>query len=690
MPDGSDVEIWNLVFTQFNRVGPPPDNLHPLPSRNIDTGMGLERTCAMLQGVDSNFHIDILRPLVEAVAEVCGRKYEPATDDGRRMRRIADHVRACTFAIHENVLPGNNEEKYVVKRLLRRAVLDGRQMGMREPFLHRLPPVVAAMMRHPYPELGDTADRVGAVIEREEASFLATIDGGLDRIERLFKALGGSGKAEVPGGDAAELYTTYGFPPELLETLAAERNCGFDWPGFRAAMEEHGLKSGAGTRVEVFTSGPLDALKKTMHGSEFLGYDATEAAGKVIGIIAQDALCDRIQEVGHARPVTVVLDRTPFYGESGGQVGDTGRLTWPGGEFEVTDTQREGGFMLHVGHLRQGSLDLGATVTATVDAERRAALRRAHSATHLLHASLQHHLGSHAVQQGSKVDADLLRFDFSHGSAIDADTLRAIEGMVNAGVLAAVPVTARLLPLAEARHAGAMMLFGEKYPDVVRMVSMEGVSRELCGGTHVSSTGQIGLVRIVGEESVSAGTRRITAVTGGKALDRFRQAERTLAEAAAQLKVPVAELPQRLGAVVKELRDLKKAKPAAAAAGATPEELLAAAVDVAGTRVVVADARGSDAGVMRQCIDQLRRKASPIAVLLGSVEAGKVTLVAGISRELEERGLSAGNWIKDAATIVGGKGGGRPDLAQAGGKLVDQLPAALAAARKSIEQLLGA
>ena len=691
MPDGSDVEIWNLVFTQFNRVGPPPDNLHPLPSRNIDTGMGLERTCAMLQGVDSNFHIDILRPLVEAVAEVCGRKYEPATDDGRRMRRIADHVRACTFAIHENVLPGNNEEKYVVKRLLRRAVLDGRQMGVREPFLHRLPPVVADMMKKPYPELGETVGRVGGVIEREEASFLATIDGGLDRIEKLFKGLGAAGKAVVPGGDAAELYTTYGFPPELLETLAAERNCGFDWEGFRAAMDEHGLKSGAGTRVEVFTSGPLDALKKTMHGSEFVGYDATEAAGKVIGIIAQGALCDRIEEVGHAQPVTVVLDRTPFYGESGGQVGDTGRLAWAGGEFEVVDTQREGGFMLHIGHLRTGGLDLGATVTATVDTERRAALRRAHSATHLLHAALQHHLGSHAVQQGSKVDADMLRFDFSHTSGIDADTLRAIEGMVNAGVFAAAPVTARLLPLAEARHAGAMMLFGEKYPDVVRMVSMEGVSRELCGGTHVSSTGQIGLVRIVGEESVSAGTRRITAVTGAKALDRFRQAERTLAEAAAALKVPVGELPHRLAAVAKELRDLKKAKPAASAAGgATPDELLAAAVDVAGTRVVVADTRGSDAGAMRQSIDLLRRKASPIAILLGSVEAGKVTLVAGISRELEERGLSAGDWIKEPAAIVGGKGGGRSDLAQAGGKLADQLPAALDAARKSIEQRLGA
>jgi alanyl-tRNA synthetase len=688
MPDGSDVEIWNLVFTQFNRQGPPPDNLTPLPSRNIDTGMGLERTCAMLQGVDSNFHIDILRPLVEAVAEVCGRTYEPATDDGRRMRRITDHVRACTFAIHENVLPGNNEEKYVVKRLLRRAVLDGRQMGMREAFLHRLPPVVAELMRHPYPELGDTTGHVATVIEREEESFLATIDGGLERIERLFAGIGAAGKSTVPGGDAAELYTTYGFPPELLETLAAERNCGFDWEGFRAAMEAHGQRSGAGRSVEVFASGPLDALKKTMHGTEFVGYDATEAAAKVVGIIAQDTLCDSLVEVGHAAPVTVVLDQSPFYGESGGQVGDTGELTWPGGRFEVSDTQREGGFMLHVGHLRQGTLALGVTVTARVESARRAALRRAHSATHLLHAALQHFLGGHAVQQGSKVDADLLRFDFSHSSSIDGETLAAIEGMVNDRVLEAVPVSARLLPLAEARHAGAMMLFGEKYPDVVRMVTMDGVSRELCGGTHVSSTGQIGLVRVVAEESVSAGTRRITAVTGGRALERLRQAERTLAEAAGVLKVPVADVPQRLATVVKELKELKKAKPAAAAAGVTPETLLAGAVEVGGSRVVVADMQGGDANAMRQAIDQLRRKASPIAVLLGSVEGDKVTLVAGISKELEARGLSAGNWIRDVATVVGGKGGGRPDLAQAGGKLVAKLPEALAMAREQMQTLL--
>jgi alanyl-tRNA synthetase len=691
MPDGSDVEIWNLVFTQFNRVGPPPDNLHPLPSRNIDTGMGLERTAAMLQGVDSNFHIDILKPLVEAVAEVCRRPYVAAGDDGRRMRRIADHVRACTFAIHENVMPGNNEEKYVVKRLLRRAVLDGRQMGMQEPFLHLLPATVAEMMRKPYPELAETADRVAGVIKREEESFLATIDGGLDRIEKLFAAIDRSGNGLVGGTEAAELYTTYGFPPELLETLAAERNCGFDWNGFREAMEAHGQRSGAGTRVEVFTSGPLDALKKSMHGSEFVGYEMLEDDGKVIGIIAQGQLCDSLREIGHASPITVVLDRTSFYGESGGQVGDTGTLEWAGGSFTVSDTQREGGFMLHTGHLREGVLDLGQTVRAKVDAGRRAAIRRAHSATHLLHAALQHYLGTHAVQQGSKVDADLLRFDFSHTSGVGRETLEQIETMVNEHTLAAVPVGARLLPLAEARHAGAMMLFGEKYPDVVRMVSMEGVSRELCGGTHVSNTGQIGLVRITSEESVSAGTRRITAVTGLRAVERFRQAEGMLTEAAGGLKVPVAELPHRLAAMAKELKELKKAKPAAGGGAAvTVDELLAGATAVAGTRIVVADARGGDAAAMRHCIDQLRRKASPIAVLLGSSEADKVTLVAGISRELEERGLSAGNWIKDAAAIVGGKGGGRPDLAQAGGKLVDKLPDALLAARKAIEAMLEA
>ncbi len=690
MPDGSDVEIWNLVFTQFNRQGPPPDNLSPLPSRNIDTGMGLERTCAMLQGVDSNFHIDILRPLVEAVAEVCGKRYVPAEDDGRRMRRIADHVRACTFAIHENVLPGNNEEKYVVKRLLRRAVLDGRQMGVRDPFLHRLPGMVASLMQRPYPELAESVERVATVIRREEESFLATIDGGLARIETLFDAMRSSGKGAVGGADAADLYTTYGFPPELLETLAAERNIGFDWDGFRAAMEAHGQRSGAGSRGEVFASGPLDALKKTMHGSEFLGYEVLEAPGKVLGIIARDQLVDALAADAAPEPVTVVLDKTPFYGESGGQVGDTGWLTWPaGGRFEVVDTQREGGFVLHVGHLRGGVLELGAEVAAAVDGERRAAIRRAHSATHLIHAALQHHLGRHAVQQGSKVDADALRFDFSHTASVGRETLDAIEAMVNRNVLAAVPVAATLLPLAEARHAGAMMLFGEKYPDVVRMVAMGAVSRELCGGTHVANTGEIGQVRIVGEESVSAGTRRVSAITGLAALDRFRRAEATLQEAAGTLRVPLAELPARLAALAKEVKDLKKARPSAAAATLSPDDLLAAAPSAGGVRIVVADARGADVAAMRQCVDLVRRKGAPVVVFLGSAEGDKVTLVAGISREVEERGFAAGTWIREPAALVGGKGGGRPDLAQAGGKLVDKLADALAAARALAEKHFG-
>ncbi len=697
MENGSEVEIWNLVFTQFNRVGDPPDNLRPLPSRNIDTGMGLERTCALLQGVDSNFHIDILKPLVEAVAEVCGRPYEAETDDGRRMRRIADHLRACTFAIHENVMPGNNEEKYVVKRLLRRAVLDGHQLGLREPFLYQLPPAVAEIMRSPYPELAETSERVSSVIQREESAFLDTIDGGLARIETLFESIESAGSGLVSGQDAAELYTTHGFPPELLETLAAERNCAFDWQGFQEAMDAHGLRSGAGTRVELFTSGPLDALKKAMHGSEFVGYDATEASGKAVGIIAQDRLCETLDEIDHHEPVIVVLDRTPFYGEAGGQVGDTGWLLGAGDDslrFEVTDTLREGDFILHRGHLREGQLALGEPLTAKVDTARRSALRRAHSATHLVHAALQHFLGPHAVQQGSKVDTDLLRFDFSHGGSIGSAVLEQIEDMVNANVFAALPVSAQRLPLADARHAGAMMLFGEKYPDIVRMVSMgsddERVSRELCGGTHVSNTGEIGLVRIVGEESVSAGTRRVTAVTGFESLRRMRRAEQTLSEAASSLKVPTHDLPTRLTALTKELKELRKGKGEAAAAGVSPDELLAAAVTVGDTRLVVASLSSGDAGSMRQCIDQLRRKGSPIAVLLGGCDGGKVTLVAGISRELEERGLSASTWINEAAPLVGGKGGGRKDLAQAGGKDPDKLGDALEAAKAAMQRLLTA
>ncbi|HUY92623.1 MAG TPA: alanine--tRNA ligase [Pirellulales bacterium] len=687
--EGGSVEIWNLVFTQFNRVGDPPNNLRPLPSKNIDTGMGLERTAAVLQGVDSNFHIDILRPIVEAAAQVARRKYAPASDDGRRLRRITDHVRACTFAIHEEVYPGAKKEKYVIKRLLRRAVLDGHQMGLRQPFLHLLVPAVAAAMKQPYPELGQTVERVSQVIEQEEDNFFSTIDGGLERIEKIFQVMRRDGRVMVAGAEAADMYTTHGFPPELFETMAAEHNFTFDWAGYARAMEEHGRESGSDRKMELFKSGPLDGLKKAMHGSEFLGYETTTASGKVVGLIAHDRLCDQVDEVNHEQPIIVVLDKTPFYGESGGQVGDTGEIVGEGFRFEVIDAQKEGGFVLHLGHLRKGVIKQGAAVTANVNVERRQGIRRAHSATHILHYALQQQLGRHAQQQGSKVDRDWLRFDFTNPHSVSREELAKIEDEVNSRITAAEPVSWTTLPIAEARKAGAMMLFGEKYPDLVRMVSMGDFSKELCGGTHLESTGQVGLFKIIGEESVAAGTRRIIAVTGAEALARMRRNEQALAEIASVLRVPPAEAAERVAALVKEVRELKKQHAAGVSAGGvSADELLSQAVDVGGAKLIVAEAPGGTPDGLRQLIDQLRRKAGSAAVLLASRGDDKVVLAAGITRDLQEKGLNAGEWVRSAAQAVGGSGGGRADMAQAGGKHPEKLPAALEEARASMQKQL--
>ena len=690
--DTGEVEIWNLVFTQFNRVGDPPDNLRPLPSKNIDTGMGLERTAAVLQNVETNFHIDILKPIVLAAGEACGVKYDPSGEAGRRLRRIADHVRACAFAVHENVYPGPNKEKYVIKRLLRRAVLDGHQLGVREPFLHQLIGPVAAAMKGPYPELSDTIDRVSQVIRNEESNFLSTIDAGLERIERIFESMHKAKRGMVSGDEAAEMYQTHGFPPELFETMAAEHNLTFDWDGYLEAMQRHGIESGGGRKGELFkSSSPLDALKKAMHASHFVGYDALEIDdARVIGIIASDQLCDKLDEVDHEHPVVVVLDKTPFYGEMGGQVGDRGELAGDGFRFDVTDTLVEGGFTLHKGHLRDGEISLGTTVTARVDADRRQGIRRAHSATHLLHFALQQHLGSHAQQQGSKVDDDLLRFDFTNPKAVTAEELALIESEVNVRITDAASIGWENMPLADARTAGAMMLFGEKYPDVVRVVSMGRFSKELCGGTHLDSTGQVGLFKITAEESVAAGTRRISALTGPAALEQVRRNETALAQTAAVLKVPPADVPGRVELLIDEIRKLKKSLNAGRkAAGPSADQLLADAVEVAGTRVVVAEVPEAGPQVLRQLIDQVRRKAAPVAVLLASRQGeGKVMLVAGLSSDLVEKGLDAVRWVSAAAAVVGGDGGGRPDMAQAGGKLPEKLKAALQEGQSSIKKML--
>jgi len=728
-----EVEIWNLVFTQFERKGAPTgtdenglfNNLFPLPSKNIDTGMGLERCASALQGATTNYHIDILRPIVEAAGEVCGVKYVPTDDNGRRLRRICDHVRACTFAIHENVYPGANKEEYVVKRLLRRGVLDGRRMGLSEPFLWKVVPAVIEQMKAAYPELVETQEQVQDVIRREEANFLTTVDNGLGKIERLFNQMRSENRAEITGAEAAEMYTTYGFPPELFETIAAERNFSFDWDGYKEAMRKHGEESGAGRRVELFKSGPIEALKSEIHNSKFVGYETLDVDKTVVlGIISNNVAVSTLthgSDAASEKDVMLVLAHTPFYGEMGGQIGDTGTISSNGDmisvnlgdtplmaltpeerkllisvlpseatgaepfEFEVTDTQNNNGLLIHIGRLKSGSIRLGQIVSANVDAKRRHSIERAHSATHLLQAILQKHLGSHAQQRGSKVTEDTLRFDFSHPQAVPSDILLKVGKEVNQCILEAAEVSGKIMPLEEARQTGAMMLFGEKYPDNVRVVSM-GPSKELCGGTHVSNIAKIGAFKILSEESVSTGTRRITAITGMKVLEYMSAREQVLTQLAQEMRSSVDELPARVDALYKEVKKLKKELADAKKEGGPGlEELMKKVEERDGFNLLVAEIPGGPEA-MREMSDQLLRHVPRLAVMLGSqMDGGKASLAATVSRDLLAEGFDAAKWIRSVSKLIQGGGGGRPDFAQAGGKDGSKLAEALEMAKTTVK-----
>ena len=492
--------------------------------------MGLERIAAAMQKVPSNFEIDIFKPLVAATSESLGLAYDPQSPNGIRMRRISDHARALTFTIHENVKPSKVKQGYVIRRLLRRAVLDAYQMGRREPFLYQIVPTVAEVMARPYPELGDSVPRIQTVVREEEEQFLRNLENGLRLLDNVFRKTKASGSNVVSGLDAFTLHATHGIYVEVTESLAAEQNLTIDRSGFEEAMVGHGGISRAATGASaVFTTGPLDALKKSyQHGNEFLGYATTSVDARVIGIVEQNQLAEAATVGTEGNPpVILVLDRTPFYGESGGQVGDTGSIRGDGFVFRVMDTKKENDFTLHVGQVTEGTVSLNLPVRAEVDADRRDAIRRAHSATHVLHHALHIHLGKHAQQAGSKVEPDRLRFDFANPEAVGRDRLKAIEETVNHRVLKGELVSWTTMPIAEAKTLGAMALFGEKYPEVVRVVSMGDFSRELCGGTHLDNVGQVGLFKVVAEESVSAGTRRITALTGKAALDLIRQEEQS-------------------------------------------------------------------------------------------------------------------------------------------------------------------
>ena len=684
-PPGShdQVEVWNLVFTQFNRVGDPPDNLRPLPKKNIDTGMGLERTAAALQGVQSSFEIDILKPLCLAAGEVLGVSYKFDGPAGRAVRRIADHIRAVTFCIHEGVAPGSEKESYVVRQLLRRALLEGYLLGKQEPFLSLLVPAVVEVMRVPYPDLTQTIESVSTTIEEEESQFLGVIEKGLAKFEQSTEKIRGQGGSVFSGEDAFDLNQTDGFLIELTEAMAAKKNLSVDIACFNSLMQQHKQGSGSGAFLDaVMAEGPLDALRKTSGGTEFLGYESEQAEAAIVGIIAEKQLVDELTEIGHASPVAVVLDQTPFYGEAGGQVGDTGTLSGEECEFTVIDTQRQGTMLVHIGHLKRGRLEIGRHVTARIDTNRRAGIRRAHSATHLLHHALRGVLGEQAMQRGSKVEDDSLRFDFAHRKALTSGELSEVEDRINARIAEGAHVSTQLMDLEEARQLGATALFGEKYPDRVRVVRMGDFSIELCGGTHLSSSGQVGTFKVTTEEPVAKGVRRITAVTGRMALDKIRETEELLGELVRLLKVPRPEdLPRRVAVLQDELRQAKQelAEQSSRSVAGLVDDLIASAEDVGGVKIVANAPPDCDREMLRDFSDQLRVKASPVAIVLGAIEDSRVALTAAVSRDLVERGLSAAECIKVAAKVVGGGGGGRPDLAEAGGKIPEKLPQALEA-----------
>ncbi|MBT6846267.1 MAG: alanine--tRNA ligase, partial [Planctomycetaceae bacterium] len=688
--------------------------------------------------------------------------YVPDSQTGRRLRRICDHVRACTFAIHENVYPGPNKEKYVIRRLLRRAVLDGHQLGLSDPFLYQLVPNVIEQMQAAYPELTETADRVQNVIKQEEATFLTTLDEGLERIHSVFEEMQEQGKVIVEGSVAAELYQTYGVPPELTESIGSEKSFTFDWDGFREAMLQHGVESGK-AQFELFKTGPIESLKRSLKETEFLGYDEDKAVATIKGLIvtspnSEDQLADRVESVAGQRLI-VVTDRSTFYGESGGQVGDAGRIENEQGLFIVEDTQKDAGLLLHYGYLESGCLSAGDKVTVVFDAEQRQAIRRAHSATHILHHALQTNLGTHAQQQGSKVEMDWLRFDFTNMEAVADDVLLKIELDVNALVKAQESIQWEVLPLVDARSQGAMMLFGEKYPDPVRMVTMGEFSRELCGGTHLSNTEDILLLEIISEEAVSAGTRRITALTGercqkhhvemiqlheqllvllnsdgnksgsgglleciealalrvralkkqlagGGAAEQvdspvesstvavelnYQQVRSALRHCARLLNVAVVDLMSRVEAMLQECDRLKEEiEQQATSEDLSADSLLEQGEEIDGAMVVVADIGGANPNLMRQLIDQIRKKTERSAImLLGAQGDSKVVLVAGVSRELVAEGINAGDWVREVAPVVGGGGGGKPDMAQAGGKDPSQIGAAVEKARQVLLEMIG-
>jgi alanyl-tRNA synthetase len=658
------VEIWNLVFMQYDRSA--DGTLTPLPKPSVDTGMGLERIAAVMQGVHSNYDIDLFRHLIVAATRLTGAK-DPKSNS---LLVIADHIRACSFLIADGVLPSNEGRGYVLRRIIRRAIRHGFMLGQREPFFHALVPVLDEEMGAAYPELHTKRMHIERVLRQEEERFAETLAQGMTLLDGAIGKLSGK---EIPGETVFRLYDTFGFPLDLTNDIARERGLSIDEAGFEAAMEEQRARARAASKFGV----DLRAGVKVEGQTRFTGYESERGAGRVCEVFRGK---ESVQELRAGEAGQVVLDTTPFYAESGGQVGDGGVLTAADARFVVVDTQKLGKAHLHVGRLESGALRVGDTVQAEVDHELRQATRLNHTATHLLHAALRKVLGTHVTQKGSLVSPERLRFDFAHYSAVTHEELRGIERLVNAEIRANVAAETQLMKFDEAVATGAMALFGEKYDDDVRVLRVGEFSTELCGGTHVARTGDIGLFRVVSEGGIAAGVRRIEAVTGSGAFDFVVDSDQKLRNVAGVVKATrddvedkVRQLADRSRRLEKELAQLKDQL-----ASGQGRDLAADAGAIGGAKFVATRVEGADAAALRNAVDQLKGRLGSAVVVLGSVDSdGKVLLIAGVTADMTGK-VKAGDLVNFVAQQVGGKGGGRPDLAQAGGTQPESLDAALA------------
>jgi len=684
---GRFVEVWNLVFTQHNRVG--KNKLEPLKSKNIDTGMGLERIAAVMQGVANNFETDLFTPITGKIKELAGGK---AADDEFRVKAIADHIRAVCFMIADGVLPSNEERGYVERMLIRRAFRFGKGLGVELPFLYRLVPSVAKVMKEQYPELETMRENIADVILNEEKRFQNTLEEGTRVLENIIEDLKTNGKKSISGDDIFKLYDTYGFPVELTEELANAEGFSIDKKGYEKAMEKQRKLARSKTKLKssIFDdSRDEDALKKlseTLKPTNFVGYKGCESKATVLAIVDKGK---RVKKAKEGERVELILDKTPFYGEAGGQMGDSGSIVNKKSKITVKDARKIGGITAHICEIAKGSVSEKSKVKAVVDKDSRLDIARNHTATHLLHYALREVLGKHVKQSGSLVARDRLRFDFTHFKAVTKRELDRIEGLVNEQVRANLKVKGEHLNIEEAKEKGAIALFGEKYGKKVRMVSVGDCSRELCGGTHLDFTGEIGLFRIASEGSIAGGIRRIEALTGRMAYKSVKADEEILRDVAAALKTPpqdavkvAEEVALRIRSFEKEISNLRNGR-----AAMNIDKLIEGAREIEGVRMISSRLQNMDIGSLRTVTDNIKNRIGTSVIVLGSEVKGKVALVCAVSKDLADK-VNASNIIKKIALIVGGSGGGRADFAQAGGKDTARLDEALERAGGVVQEEL--